>query len=233
MRQAGKVIASLTIVRYPRRHIFMALLAMAVHRVPLILNRRILFCKLLGCGKGGGFSKTPDWRQWAILVVREQESMSHTQPIQLKKLYGNFIAGWYKYWKCEVNTILLEPVSGHGTWDGKAAFGILPLKAGYNGRVAVLTRATIRLRKLGRFWDHVNDTSALMQKAPGLEYSVSIGEVPFIKQATFSIWSSMEEMKAFAYATQHADVVQKTRSEKWYKEEMFVRFKISDLKFEI
>lgn len=226
MDEAGKAIAFLTIIRYPRRRVFIALLAMAVHRLPLFFNKRIFFWKLLGCGKGGGFSKMPDWRQWGILVVRANSSSNHTQPTGLKSLYGNFIAGWYKWWKCELTTFALEPVSGHGLWDGKAAFGALPVKTDYTGRIAVLTRATINLDKLGRFWAHVKGTSALMQQATGLEYSVSIGEIPFVKQATFSIWSSMEAMKAFAYATQHADVVQKTRTEKWYKEELFVRFRI-------
>lgn len=226
MDEPAKVIAALTIVRYPRHYIPFALFAMAVHRIPLFFNRRILFWKLLGCGKGGGFSKTPDWRQWGILIVRDCESLHHTHIAGLKDLYGDFITGWYKFWKCELTTFFLEPISGHGTWDSKAAFGILPHAIECEGRIAVLTRATIRLNKLSRFWAHVDDTSALLQNATGLEYSVSIGEIPFIKQATFSIWHRMEDMKKFAYATQHATVIEKTRTEKWYKEELFVRFKV-------
>ncbi|MBX3252630.1 MAG: spheroidene monooxygenase [Chitinophagaceae bacterium] len=220
------IITSLTIIRYPKRYIFFALLAMAIHRFPLLLNKKIHFWKLLGCGRGGGFSKKPDWQQWAILVVREKQDMPDTQTGMLKMLYGSFIAGWYKCWKCETHSFLLEPVSGHGAWDRKPAFGILPASIEHEGRIAVLTRATIRFNKLKRFWAHVEDTSALVSKAPGLEYSVSIGEIPFVKQATFSIWNSMEDMKAFAYATRHVDIVQKTRSEKWYGEEMFVRFRV-------
>jgi acyl-ACP thioesterase len=36
-------------------------------------------------------------------------------------------------------------------------------------------------------------------------------------------------MKSFAYQMkEHASIVQKTRKENWYSEEMFVRFKIID-----
>ena len=37
----------------------------------------------------------------------------------------------------------------------------------------------------------------------------------------------MEDMQAFAYATrQHTEIIHKTREERWYSEELFVRFKI-------
>jgi heme-degrading monooxygenase HmoA len=103
----------------------------------------------------------------------------------------------------------------------------LPKKTEYDGMIAVLTRATIRLNKLSAFWKNVETVSSQMRTAKGFITSVGIGEVPFIKQATFSIWQSKEYMKQFAYnMQQHAEVIKKTRKENWYSEEMFVRFKI-------
>jgi hypothetical protein len=227
MQEKPPLLVTLTIIRYPKKYVFFAILAMAIHRVPLWANKKIHFWKLLGCGKGGGFSKSPDWRQWAILAVREQELVPDTQRELLKNVYGKFIAGWYRFWQCNTNTFLLEPISGHGTWDGKQPFADFQNGKPHEGPIAVLTRATIALKKIRRFWAHVPGTSALLHNAEGLHYSVSIGEIPFIKQATFSIWNSVDEMKAFAYTTpQHADVIQKTRKENWYNEEMFVRFRI-------
>jgi len=53
-----------------------------------------------------------------------------------------------------------------------------------------------------------------MKKAKGFLGSVGIGEIPWIKQATFSIWSSKSAMKSFAYHMQeHATVIAKTRKE--------------------
>jgi heme-degrading monooxygenase HmoA len=92
---------------------------------------------------------------------------------------------------------------------------------------AVLTRATIRLNRLQNFWQHVDGVAKHMTTAEGFITSLGIGEVPWIKQATFSIWESKESMKAFSYKMrEHVDVIKKTREEKWYSEDMFVRFKI-------
>jgi len=66
-----------------------------------------------------------------------------------------------------------------------------------------------------------------MANAKGLISSLGIGEMPWIKQATFSIWQSKAAMKDFAYQMkEHQEVIRKTRAEKWYSEDMFVRFRI-------
>ena len=49
-----------------------------------------------------------------------------------------------------------------------------------------------------------------------------------IKQATFSVWQNKQAMKNFAYQMKdHQEVIQKTRKQNWYSEDMFVRFKIT------
>ncbi len=68
-----------------------------------------------------------------------------------------------------------------------------------------------------------------MKQAEGFILSAGVGEIPWIKQATFSIWKSEKEMNQFAYGMKaHADIVKKTRKEKWYSEDLFARFKILD-----
>jgi hypothetical protein len=221
--------AVLTIIRYKKRFIYFALLAMAIHRLPLLFRKNIHFSKTLGCGKGGTFSKTPDWQQWGLLVVMNDEELTNIndQKELQQKAYGNFIRGWWKFFGCETWTVLLQPIEAHGSWDGKQAFGPLPAKSDYEGRIAVLTRATIRPSKRSRFWEHVEAVSNDMRKADGFRFSVGIGESPWLRQATFSIWDSKEQMKQFAYKMpRHTDVIQKTRKENWYSEDMFVRFKV-------
>jgi hypothetical protein len=221
------MIVTLTIIRYKKRFIPLALLAMAIHRLPLWLNRDISFFKLMGSGKNGTFDKKPDWQQWAVMAVHQGEEPARIPA--LPDLYGRFMYRWWVALGCETLSFLLHPIEGHGMWDGKAPFGQLPKQSEYEGRIAVLTRATIRLSKLGRFWQHVAPVASRMANADGFITSFGIGEIPWIKQATFSIWRSKADMKAFAYQMkEHAEVVRKTHQEKWYSEDMFVRFKILD-----
>jgi heme-degrading monooxygenase HmoA len=219
---------TLTIINYPRRFTYFALLAMAVHRFPLWLNGNISFFKLLGSGKNGTFDIHPDWQQWGIFAVSKQKLKD---PIWDKgqlpaSLYGPFISKWLRLFKCETWTIFLEPLEGHGAWSGRAPFGQLPKGTDYSGPVATLTRATIRISKLRAFWRNVAGVAVKMDGADGFITSLGIGELPFVKQATFSIWQSREAMKNFAYQMrEHREVIQKTRKENWYSEDMFVRFK--------
>lgn len=224
----------LTIVRYPKYYGFAGFLSMALFRLPLMLNKKISFGKLLGCGKNGTFDIHPDWNQWAVLTVHEHRLMMNKidsnncgqQTINYKLIYGFFIDWWWKFFNCEVYSIILEPLEGYGTWNGKKIFSDLHKQTNYTGIIAVLTRATIRLTRLKNFWKHVDSVASQMRAANGFITSIGIGEVPWIKQATFSVWENKDAMKTFAYKMQqHTEVIKKTRNENWYSEEMFVRLK--------
>ena len=218
------MLVTLTIIRYPKKYISLAVLAMAMHHIPLWLNKKISFYKLLGCGKNGTFDKNPDWQQWGILTVRENLESINTAQLNVS-LFGRFIQKWLQFFDTETWTILLEPIEGHGKWDGKEPFGQHPKQNSYNGPVAVLTRASIRLSKLKAFWSNVGKVAVQMDGAKGFITSFGIGEIPYVKQATFSIWQSKEDMKAFAYnMREHQEVIKKTRKENWYSEDMFTRF---------
>jgi hypothetical protein len=53
-----------------------------------------------------------------------------------------------------------------------------------------------------------------------------VGEWPVIQQATLSLWKSQGAMMHYAYhSAEHAEVVRRTRTENWYAEELFCRFK--------
>ena len=229
-------------MRCPKYSGFAGLLSMALFRLPLLLNKKISFWKLLGCGKNGTFDIHPDWRQYAVLTVGSWQSpvSSFQLPVSCKPqttnlpsgqasyklIYGSFINWWWQFFKCETYTIILEPLKGYGTWDGKKAFGDIFKLSEYEGLIAVLTRATIRLKRLKTFWQHVDGVSSKMASATGFIFSVSIGETPWIRQGTFSVWQSREDMETFAYKMHaHTEVIKKTRKENWYSEEMFIRFK--------
>jgi hypothetical protein len=227
---------SLTIIQYPTRYSVFALFAMAFHHIPFWFNKSIRFYKLMGTGKNGTFDKHPDWQQWSILTVLNAEvdlkpfDVSANDDLFIRTYYGSFISGWFRFFGCSTSTLLMEAIESHGFWDKKRVFGELPPKSDYEGPIAVITRATIRLNKLKYFWENVAPVAAHMNTAEGFRFSIGVGEVPWIKQATFSIWDSKAAMKAFAYGMkEHAEVIQKTRKQDWYSEDMFTRFKITQV----
>jgi len=212
---------TLIIARYPKYLGIFGFFSMMIFRLPLTFNKKIIFWKLMGSGKNGTFDIKPDFNQWALLFTMKKSS----DYIPL------FIKSYFKFFRCEIKQFLLQPVQGHGFWGGKKVFGDLPKQTEYNGTIAVLTRATIRMNRIKNFWKNVDAVAGKMSSAPGFILSYGIGEMPWIKQATFSIWQNKDTMKAFAYSMrQHADVIKKTRGEGWYKEEMFVRFRIISVK---
>ena len=214
------MLVSITIVRYPKHFIPFAFLAMAIHRLPLFFTKGCTFWKLLGCGKNGTFDINPDYQQWGLLAVWDNESSFE------KFKTTSFIAKWWKTFCYEQYHIFCEPTEAHGLWSGKKPFGEPKIK-GHTGRVGVLTRATVRPTRLKNFWQNVPKVAAIMGQAKGFITSIGIGEAPFFMQATFSVWDSLEDVKQFAYKDQeHAEVVKLTRKENWYSEELFARFKI-------
>ncbi|WP_438973154.1 spheroidene monooxygenase [Polaribacter sp.] len=212
--------ASLIIVKYNPIFTIFGFLSMAIFRIPLFFNKNIQFYKLMGTGKNGTFDKVPDLSQWAILITYEGN-------LTVKAQFGNFIVKWFDLF-CKKQTIyILKPIEGHGLWDRKKVFGNLPATTDYEGEIAVLTRATIRLNKLRYFWKNVAPIASQMATAEGFINSYGVGEVPWVKQATFSVWESKAMMKNFAYKMpQHKAVIKKTRKQKWYSEDMFTRFTI-------
>lgn len=228
-----KKVALLFIVRYPGWAIPFAFLSMAIFRLPLWLNSRLSFWRLMGSGRNGTFDIIPDLKQWAILAIiseKNTESFLAENNIKLliKKTLGNFIKQYILIFSRQVQCILLQPEEGHGLWNGKEVFGSLP-KSGssWTGPIAVLTRATIRLSKARSFWKHVDTVASQMATADGFITSYGIGEAPLIKQATFSVWQSKQAMHDFAYKMpKHKEVIRKTHQEKWYSEDMFVRFRL-------
>jgi hypothetical protein len=218
----------LFVTRYSTWFIPLAFVSMALFHFPLFLNRKIRFYKLMGSGKNGTFDIWPDLNQWGTMVFYQEKDFNleaHDQdPV---RLLGPFIRVWWSLFCTSIHHVVLEPVAGHGTWDGKQFVSPHQKQEDPAGKIAVLTRATIRLSKLRQFWGAVPAAAIDLSGSKGFLYSIGIGEIPFVKQATFSIWNSVEEMKQYAYGRkEHQEVIRRTRKEDWYSEEMFLRFRV-------
>jgi heme-degrading monooxygenase HmoA len=215
------MLVSLTIVRYKGIFTPFGFLSMAILRVALWFYPKIKFSKLMGCGKNGTFDVNPDWHQWAFMASWENENQATAF------LEKSFLANYWRKFANEKWTILCQPVESHGEWNGKNVFETSKNKKEYIGKVAVLTRATIRPLKMIDFWKNVPAVAQTIAMSPGFITSVGIGEVPFFRQATFSIWEDLESVKNFAYRKkEHTEVIKKTRQKDWYSEELFARFNV-------
>lgn len=178
----------------------------------------LTFFKLMGSGGNQGFSLTPNFGLYSLLMVWEKEEFAHTF------FQENNTHFQYKSHASACQTVFLQNSMSHGLWDNKNPF---QPTANFDpaGPLAVLTRATIKLRYIPTFWKFVPGVSRHVEDKPGLRFAIGIGELPILLQATFSLWDSGTQMIEFAYKTdEHREMINKTRTLGWYKEELFARF---------
>lgn len=178
------------------------------------------FYKLMGSGKGDGFNPWPDWSTYAVLTIWKNEA-SADNFIQNSKLYKS-----YRGKADDVCTIYMHNIKSHGLWSGRNPFRIAKNISSINESICVITRATIKVSKLRKFWKYVPHSSTPLQNNEDLIYTKGIGEVPVVQMATFSIWKNEDALKAFAYQNRaHTTAIKMTKDLKWYNEELFSRFK--------
>lgn len=184
----------------------------------LVKVKGLSFYKLLGTGKGSGFNPYPDWGTYALLQVWDEESQAD-QFFDQSELFKKYQEHSAEQWR-----IYMKAIKAVGEWSGKKPFEV-GQKSKKNPFLAIITRATIRKSKLVRFWKYVPTSEKPLAKSSGLLYKKGIGEAPLFQMATFSIWSSEDELMAFAYRSkEHAKAIALTRELDWYSEEMFSRF---------
>ncbi len=189
---------------------------MGLARGPLRRLAGCGFVKLMGAGTGEGFTPVPDPGVMAVLTTWPDLATAQMQTEQAP-VFGRFRAR-----ACEAFTLHLTPISVRGSWSGQ-----VPFRDGTPGPgpVAALTRASVRLRMLPRFWGRVPAISARIGQDANVLFKAGIGEVPWLHQVTFSVWPDAAAMAAFAReGGPHAAAIRAVRAEGWFAEELYARF---------
>jgi hypothetical protein len=174
------------------------------------------FARVLGSGRDGGFGLAPGFDHQGLVGFFDDE------PSARRFADGAPAVSAYREHASELLVALLRASSCRGTWGGTALAVTAPSTA--DAPVAVLTRASIRLRHAARFWRHAPATHDGIARAHGCRLAVGLGEAPLLRQATFSLWDSAQAMEDYARSGAHLAAIQAAYRQGWFSESMFVRF---------
>jgi hypothetical protein len=181
------------------------------------------FYKLMGSGAGKGFSIFPDFSVFCLLMKWKDVDSMHAFFDEHKEWLT------YKSQASKMFRLDLKPSKVHGKWGGEQPFQVGKEETG-EGRIVVLTRATIKKRFIPFFWSKVPKASRPVQDIPGHLFSKGVGEVPLLHQATVSVWESKAAMHSYAYEHDaHIKMIRMTREKGWYSEEMFAEFNLLNI----
>lgn len=179
------------------------------------------FYKLMGSGKGIGFNPLPDWSTYCLLQVWNSEAAANDF------FESSTLMQKYKAHTNRQSTFYLKNIIAKGAWSQQNPFQTSPTLDQDNPQLAIITRATIKLSKLRKFWAYVPTSHRALADNAGLIYTKGIGEIPILQMATFSLWKDKDALQAFAYQSkEHAQAIKMTRQLDWYKEELFARFQV-------
>jgi hypothetical protein len=202
-------VASFHLVRHDHAATAMRRLATDRRRRPDGLE----FRRLLGTGRGSDTGPGADLSRTAMFAVWADEAALDRYLDAARTRSG----------LAERFDVRLRAVGGHGTWRGTDVLaGLAP--GSDAGPIAVLTRADVLVRSWRPFRAVGPGVSAQLGAADGLLAVAGVGELPVGRLGTFSLWSGLGAMRAFASSAVHRDVVRRTRAERWYGEELFARF---------
>lgn len=175
----------------------------------------LVFFKVMGSGFEGGFGLRPSGSRQALFCLFADEAAAD-------KFLVSPIAHSYSSRSREFCTAKLRAYACKGAWGGR----VIEVTASVpvSGPIATLTRASIKPLSARRFWRLQPASELSLNQAEGCLLATGVGEAPFFRQATFSLWTDVDAMNAYARTGAHLAAIQAAYAGGFFSESMFARF---------
>lgn len=193
--------------------------------------------KVMGSGHGGGFGLRPSASHQGLICT-----FSHLD-LALQFLDSSAVQA-YRSRARECWTGVMSVQSARGQWDKQTwqassaqALGaanepnVVAPAEGLSPRpppapFAVLTRASILPTKAMAFWRYAPAAQADLGQAPGCMLAMGLGEVPLVRQCTFSLWRDTAAMLQYAHQGAHQTAIAAAYKHQFFSESLFVRMQV-------
>jgi len=174
------------------------------------------FARALGSGRGGGFGLAPSLEHQGLFTLFDDDAAADAF-IDHSALAGAYRARALDFWIAK-----LRATACRGSWGGMRMD--VTREADPHAPVAALTRASIRPDRAWAFWRHSPASQAGLAGASGCRLAIGLGEAPFLRQATFSLWDDTAAMDRYARQGAHQSAIRAAAHGAFFSESMFVRF---------
>ena len=179
------------------------------------------FFKVLGSGFEGGFSTKPSLHKQGLFCVFNSEE--HAKQF---RTHSTLIQSYLRHSR-EFFAVTLNAFSTRGSWANTQLD--ITAKAPVSGPIASLTRASIKPLKASAFWKNAQPAEVSINQSEGVLLSAGLGEAPYLRQATFTIWEDETALNAYAQQGAHLAAIKAAYGQQYFSESMFTRFKPSEM----
>jgi spheroidene monooxygenase len=179
------------------------------------------FFKVLGSGFEGGFSTKPSLHKQGLFCLFDSE-----QHAKQFRRHSKLVQSYLKHSR-EFFAVTLNVFSTRGSWANTQLD--ITAKAPVSGPIASLTRASIKPLKAKAFWKKAQPAEASINQSEGVILSAGLGEAPYLRQATFTIWEDETALNTYAQQGAHLAAIKAAYGQQYFSESMFTRFTPSEM----
>ena len=179
------------------------------------------FFKVLGSGFEGGFSTKPSLHKQGLFCVFDSEH--HAKQF---RAHSKLVQAYMNHSR-EFFAVSLNAFSTRGSWANTQLD--ITAKAPVSGPIASLTRASIKPLKANAFWKKAQPAEVSINQSEGVILSAGLGEAPYLRQATFTIWEDETALNTYAQQGAHLAAIKAAYGQQYFSESMFTRFTPSDM----